>query len=396
MLRVLVIGGYGNFGSRITAGLKRVGNLEVVVVGRDAVRARQVAESLSVEHAELDVNRAGLSSALRQIGGDLIVSAVGSFQQDDYRLARAAIAARMHYVDISDSREHVCGITRLDGVARESGVMVVSGASSVPALSSAVIDASINRFAALKEVEYGISASELTPGVAAVKAVLSYCGKPIPGLKGGRRQMRHGWGGWSRFKFAPPMNGRWLALCDVPDLELFPVRYPQLEQLEFRAGVAMWPTMLGLGALSGIVRMGLLNSVVRLAPLLMKIAAMLEPFGSGHSGMYVRMKGTDRRGRIVEKVWQLVARDNEGSEVPCMGAVALVRRISRRGIPGACAMPCVGLLSLDDYLAELTELNVEVTENTRIVVGNTLELDDLTVCRYRTEIFPETARKCER
>ena len=32
-------------------------------------------------------------------------------------------------------------------------------------------------------------------------------------------------------------------------------------------------------------------------------------------------------------------------------------------------MPCVGLLSLDDYLAELTGLNVEVTENTRIIVG---------------------------
>ena len=89
--------------------------------------------------------------------------------------------------------------------------------------------------------------------------------------------------------------------------------------------------------------------------------------------MYVRMKGVDRRDRTVEKVWQLVARDNEGSDVPCMGAVALVRRISRCGIPGACAMPCVGLLSLDDYLAELTELNVEVTESTRIIVGDTSE-----------------------
>ncbi len=98
---------------------------------------------------------------------------------------------------------------------------------------------------------------------------------------------------------------------------------------------------------------------------------MLEPFGSGHSGMYLRMKGTDRRGRNVEKVWQLVARENEGSDVPCMGAVALVRRISRHGLPGACAMPCVGLITLDDYLSELSELNVEVTENTRIIVGDT-------------------------
>ena len=166
------------------------------------------------------------------------------------------------------------------------------------------------------------------------------------------------------------MNQRFLARCDVPDLDLFPQRYPHLLKLEFLADVAMWPTMLGLGLLSGAVRSGLLKSAEPLAPGLMRVAGLLEPFGAGHSGMYMRMKGMDRRGRTIEKVWQLIARDNEGSDVPCMGAVALVRRIARCGIPGACAMPCVGLLSLDDYLAELTGLNVEVTENTRIIVGD--------------------------
>lgn len=369
MLRVLVIGGYGNFGTRITAGLMRVGGLEVVVVGRNLARARQAAQRLGAEHAQLDVRAADLTGSIRRIGGDVIVSAVGPFQYDDYRLARAAIAAGMHYVDISDSRTHVCGITQLDRVAREKGVMVVSGASSVPALSSAVIDAFIDKFSVLSEIDYGISASELTPGLAAVRATLSYCGKPIPGWQDGRRKKQYGWGGWSRFRFASPMNQRWLALADVPDLDLFPARYPHLTKLEFRAGVAMWPTGLGLGLLSGAVRLGILSSVERLAPGLMKVAATLERFGSGHSGMYVRMKGLDRRGRNVEKVWQLVARDNEGSDVPCMGAVALIRRFSRCGVPGAGAMPCVGLLPLDDYLNELTELKVEVTENTRIVVG---------------------------
>ena len=43
MLRVLVVGGYGNFGTRITAGLLRIGGIEVVVVGRNAARAKRVA-----------------------------------------------------------------------------------------------------------------------------------------------------------------------------------------------------------------------------------------------------------------------------------------------------------------------------------------------------------------
>lgn len=392
-MRVLVIGGYGNFGTRIAAGLMRVGGLEVVIVGRNAARAKKTAQHLGAEHAELDVQAGQLAAGLGHIGGDVIVSAVGPFQQDDNRLARAAIDAGMHYVDISDSRRHVCGISQLDRAARERGVMVVSGASSVPALSSAVIDASVDKFSVLSEVDYGISASELTPGLAAVKATLSYCGQPIPGWQEGQRQTLRGWAGWSRFRFAAPMNQRWLALCDVPDLDLFPVRYPQLKKLEFRAGVAMWPTLLGLGLLSSAVRLGILKSVERLAPVLMRVAATLEPFGSGHSGMYVRMKGVDRRGRTVEKVWQLVARNNEGSDVPCMGAVALVRRFSRCGIPGAGAMPCVGLLSLDDYLAELTELNVEVTESTRIIVGDTSEqVSALSAKAYRNACRTELSR----
>ena len=164
-MRVLVIGGYGNFGTRIAAGLMRVGGLEVVIVGRNAARAKKAAQHLGAEPAELDVQAGELAAGLLRIGGDVIVSAVGPFQQDDYRLARAAIAAGMHYVDISDSRRHVCGIIQLDHAARERGVMVVSGASSVPALSSAVIDASVDKFSVLSEVDYGISASELTPAL---------------------------------------------------------------------------------------------------------------------------------------------------------------------------------------------------------------------------------------
>lgn len=72
------------------------------------------------------------------------------------RLAEECIRAGAHYVDLADSRFGVsirvlCGtdvasrrvfveaIGALDSAAREAGVLVASGASSVPALSSAVI-----------------------------------------------------------------------------------------------------------------------------------------------------------------------------------------------------------------------------------------------------------------
>ena len=88
MLRVLVVGGYGNFGTRITSGLMRIGGLEVVVVGRNVERAKKAAQQMGAEHAQVDVRSDGLATSLRHIGGDVIVSAMGPIQGDDYALAR--------------------------------------------------------------------------------------------------------------------------------------------------------------------------------------------------------------------------------------------------------------------------------------------------------------------
>jgi hypothetical protein len=44
-------------------------------------------------------------------------------------------------VDLADGRDFVCGIDVLDPQAKAAGVLLLSGASSVPALSSAVVDA---------------------------------------------------------------------------------------------------------------------------------------------------------------------------------------------------------------------------------------------------------------
>ena len=76
--------------------------------------------------------------------------------------------------------------------------------------------------------------------------------------------------------------------------------------------------------------------------------------------MFVRMAGRAPDGGDREATWELVAESHRGREIPCMGAVALLRRaLSGRG-PRAGAMPCLGLIGLDDYLHELRELPIEV------------------------------------
>ena len=70
---------------------------------------------------------------------DIVVHTSGPFQRQDHRVARACIAQGCHYLDLADARDFVVSIGELDAAARERGVIVVSGASSVPCLTAAVI-----------------------------------------------------------------------------------------------------------------------------------------------------------------------------------------------------------------------------------------------------------------
>src|SRR5204863_1695417 len=138
-----VLGGYGAFGGRVAERLARETGLELVVAGRSLERAdawaRHLAETAraSVVPAFLDAGKITASELLQRKPA-LLINASGPYQAQDYRVARPCIAAGVHYVDLADARGFVTGIGALDEEAKRAGVLVVSGASTVPALSAAV------------------------------------------------------------------------------------------------------------------------------------------------------------------------------------------------------------------------------------------------------------------
>ena len=55
----------------------------------------------------------------------------------------------------------------------------------------------------------------------------------------------------------PELGRRWFGYCDVPDLELFPLRYPTLKQIRFGAGHEIAILHFGTWLLSWGARFGL-------------------------------------------------------------------------------------------------------------------------------------------
>jgi len=361
MRSVLVLGGYGFFGQRIAATLAASNSLRVLVGGRDLERANAAVRGmgLSAEHAVvLDAYDSHLTQFLRRLEVDLLIHTAGPFQSQDYSVARAAIAAGCHYIDLADGRQFVSGVGALNALASEAGVTVVSGASSVPALSSAVIDRYLPKFRLLEVIRIGISSGARVPGLATVRGVFSYAGKPIRFWLDGRWVEAYGWLDLSRHRFPPPLDRRWLGSCDVPDLELFPKRYPTARTVTFQAGFASDLGHLVVWGLAHLVKSGTLTDMRAFATPLRHLSRWMEPVVSDKGGMFVRLEGEGVDGAPLRVEWNLIAENNHGPHIPCGAAIALARKIGAGVSLAPGAMPCVGLLTVEEFLEPLRDLSI--------------------------------------
>lgn len=366
--KVIVVGAYGFFGSRLVARLARQSGLHIVVAGRNASAAKALVESLSADvdmqaslsHEVLDVLAPGLADRLKALEVNALIHTSGPFQGQDYRVALACAQAGVHYVDLADGREFVCGIESLQPQAQAGGVLLLSGASSVPALSTAVVDALTANMSHVKSIDIGISPGNRTDrGLSTVAAILSYCGKPLPGA-GQATEIS-----WLRsyvHHYPSPVGRRLLSACDVPDLTLLPLRYPGRPSVKFGAGLELSFLQRGMNAMAWLAHIGLVKDWSAHAPLLKRMADWFKSWGSDVGAMHVCVCGLNAQGQAVQRHWVLTAGSGDGPYVPTLAASALVRKLAAGVQFERGARPCMGLLSLEDFVTEAQGLDIQMQE----------------------------------
>lgn len=362
MRSILILGAYGNFGKRIASNLAPTA-IPLILGGRNCNKLEALVEQLkktnnnaSISTALIDIET-NLTQTLHQVKPTIVINTCGPFQHQNYEVAKQCINQKIHYIDLADGRAFVNGITELDALAKQNDVVVISGASTVPALSSAVIDKYSPHFSSMDSLHYGITPGQKTErGLATTKAILSYVGRPIKTINS--KHIRYGWQDLYLQTF-PELGKRWMANCDIPDLDLFPQHYA-IKSIQFSAGLENPILHLGLWLLSWGVRLGLPLNLSKQAARFLKISHYFDRFGTHDGGMNMFIKGKDKQGNNLSLEWFIIAKDGDGPHIPTIPAVLLAQKLAKGELKLRGALPCVGLISLDEYLVALQKYKIDV------------------------------------
>lgn len=364
--KVVVFGGTGHFGARICRRLARQEGFDLIVTSRSAERANQLAaelqaQTVAVRGAAIDQDSPDLADALRELNPTVVIHTAGPYQGQDYRVAEACIEAGCHYVDLADGRQFVAGFDSLDTAARDAGVVLVSGASTLPGVSSAVVDEYRDRFRRVDGIEISIAPAHQTPrGIGTVRAVLSYCGAPIQTWRDGQWHTVHGWQDL-RMQRYPALGRRLSGACDVPDLALFPDYVPGVGTVSFHAALEAPWEQLGLWFMAWLTRTRLVRDWTRFASTFSAMSERLIRLGSTRGGMRITLRGTAADGlqRVIH--WDLIAEQNHGPEIPCTPAIIITRKMLRGELTEPGAHACLGLVTLAELSNELSSFDVRST-----------------------------------
>jgi len=142
-MRALILGGVGMVGQAVARALVREEGVSEVVLGDIVTDQGRLHEKLrgsdKVSLVKADVNDHECLVSLMK-GVDVVVNCAGPFFRTGPAVARAAIEARVNYLDICDDYEVIdfLFVPEIDEAAKEAGITVLTGMGSDPGTNNLI------------------------------------------------------------------------------------------------------------------------------------------------------------------------------------------------------------------------------------------------------------------
>ncbi|MCC7358838.1 MAG: hypothetical protein IT317_05145 [Anaerolineales bacterium] len=219
MRRIVVAGGLGFFGATVVERLRAEGAAPLAAARRAAADLR-----LDVE------DPASLRLALRP--ADVVVDAVGPFQDRTTALAEAALEIGFDLIDLADSRAYVQRLLPLGPRFAARGNRLLTACSSVSAVSAALVRHSGVR-APLRVTGFLAPATQYAANPGSGASLLRSVGRPVQVLRDGRLTTRPGWRDTRALTMPAPIGRMVGRLYETADPLTLPAVWPSLRTVDF-------------------------------------------------------------------------------------------------------------------------------------------------------------------
>ena len=210
-MKALVLGGTGGMGQGVARDLIKQEKIDQVVLGDINVDPGRVQEKLKasskVSLVRIDVNdHAGMVSAIKAV--DVVINCAGPFYKTAVAVAKAAVEAKVNYIDICDDYEaaDILFKSDIDKAAKEAGITVLTGMGSDPGTNNVIVKWYANKLDRVNEIHlfWVVSIAELA-GAAWDHSLHMTLGK-IPQYLDGKLEYIDGGTGEEMAEFLEPLG----------------------------------------------------------------------------------------------------------------------------------------------------------------------------------------------
>ncbi|MGD0238460.1 MAG: saccharopine dehydrogenase NADP-binding domain-containing protein [Syntrophorhabdales bacterium] len=210
-MRALVVGGTGGMGQGVARDLIKQEQIKTVILGDINVDPSRVQDKLhaseKVSLTRIDVNdHAGMVSAIRD--ADVVINCAGPFYKTAVAVAKAAVEAKVNYIDICDDYEatEILFASGIDKAARDAGITVLTGMGSDPGTNNVIVKWYADKLDRVDEIHlfWVVSIAELS-GAAWDHGLHMTIGK-IPQYLDGKLEYVEGGTGEETAQFLEPLG----------------------------------------------------------------------------------------------------------------------------------------------------------------------------------------------
>ena len=374
-MHVLVIGGTGGMGQGVARDLIKQEQIKEVILGDINVDPDRVQEKLRASQKvvllKIDVNdHQGMVGAIKK--ADVVINCAGPFYKTAVAVARAAVEAKVNYIDICDDYEaaEILFASDIDKAAKDAGITVLTGMGSDPGTNNVLVKWYANKLDRVDEIYlyWVVSIAELA-GAAWDHSLHMILGK-IPQYLDGKLEYVEGGSGEETEKFLEPLGECLISYVGHPQPFTIPRYILGVKKVVIKGAlIPLWVDRLikeqkatGLLSKEQIEVRGTKIVPYDLTLKLWDTIPKDRDNGPAASGLKVIVKG-ERQGNQVTYTADIVGRMAPGTGLPASIA-ALMMDAGEVSVKGVVAPE--GCIDPDKFLSELLKRGARIHQTETI------------------------------